>query len=202
MELQWQWVLMDKTNNYIIYRLKNNFTNLFVSWKDVFENYMDKLFINNFITILSQFNPFNEYFIEFCPTILNKINFTIFEFVLVKTSGFATNADIITFGSNLLDTNTNKIIWFPNPSNSSMLIVPCYNHSFPINDYIHMGTFMCSQNQLQKKNLIITMFELYLKELSRQTDKKLWLSTHGKGVAWLHVRIDKIPKYISWDTYK
>jgi hypothetical protein len=200
--MEWQWIIMDQTNEYIIYRLKNNFINQYISWKDIFENYSAKLFIDSFIKILSKTNPFDEYYIEFCPTTFNKINFTIFEFVLIKTKGFSLNADIITFGSDLLDTNSNKIIWFPNPSNSSILITPCYNHMFPINDYIHIGTFMRSQNYVQKKNLIKTMFELYLKELSAQHNKKLWLSTHGKGVAWLHIRIDKTPKYISWNPYK
>ena len=31
--------------------------------------------------------------------------------------------------------------------------------------------------------------------------KKLWLSTSGLGVKWVHVRIDSSPKYYNWEPY-
>jgi len=200
--MNYQWVITEQNYDYIVFKLINNLTNQYASWKDVFEIYNNELFIDSIIKILSETNRFNEYYIEFNPTTFNQINVILFEFVLIRTGGFRINADIVTFGSDLLNTNSNEIIWFPNPSNTSLLITPCYNHLYPINDYIHIGKFMRSQNYLQKKNLIIKMFELYLKELAKQPNLKLWLSTHGKGVAWLHIRIDKTPKYISWIPYK
>jgi len=35
-----------------------------------------------------------------------------------------------------------------------------------------------------------------------RTDATLWLSTHGTGVPWLHVRLDRRPKYYSHRPYK
>lgn len=61
---------------------------------------------------------------------------------------------------------------------------------------------MRSQNIKQKFNLINSMFKTYLNKLTFQPNKKLWLSTHGKGVSWLHVRIDKTPKYIMCKEYR
>lgn len=202
--MEWKWNIIRQTNDLIVIRLSNTATNNFVRWKDIFENYNNnnKIFITSFINILSKTNLFYEYYIEFSPTTFDMIDSVIFEFVLIKTTGFAPKADIITFGKEKINTNSNKIIWFPNPSNSAILIVPCFNHLFPIDDYIHIGTFMRSSNIKQKYNLILMMFEIYFNELAQHPNIKLWLSTHGKGVGWLHIRIDKTPKYITFTPYK
>lgn len=110
------------------------------------------------------------------------IDSVIFEFVLIKTNGFAPKADIITFGKEKINTNSNKIIWFLNPTNSAILVVPCFNHLFPFDDYIHIGTFMCSSNIKQKFNLVQSIFEIYFDQLAQHPNIKLWLSTHGKSV--------------------
>ena len=39
-------------------------------------------------------------------------------------------------------------------------------------------------------------------ELQNQKHQVLWLSTAGDGVAWLHTRIDKNPKYYHFEEYK
>ena len=200
--MEWQWNIIKKHNDYIIVRLINTKTKKFVKWNRVKENYSNNTFIDSFIKLLSEFNPFDEFYIEFNPITFNLMDYIIFEFVLIKTSGFETNPDINTFGIEKLNTNSNDIIWFPNPSNTSLLVVPCYNHNYPIQEYIHIGKFIKSSNIKQKRNLIIKMFKLYFELLKKEPENKLWLSTHGKGVGWLHIRIDKIPRYISWKFYK
>jgi hypothetical protein len=200
--MEWKWNIIKKTNDLIVIRLSNETTNNFIKWEDIFYNFTNKIFISSFINILSVTNSFDEYYLEFSPTTRNQINSDIFEFVLIKTSGFSLKADIISFGVEKINKNSNQIIWFPNPSNSAVLVVPCFNHLFPIDNYIHIGTFMRSSNINQKFNLVITMFKIYFNELSSEPNKKLWLSTHGKGVGWLHIRIDQIPKYITNNLYK
>lgn len=61
---------------------------------------------------------------------------------------------------------------------------------------------MHSSNNNQKFNLVIKIFEIYFNELSSKPNNKLWLSTHCKGVGWIHIYIDQIPKYITNKTYK
>ena len=60
---------------------------------------------------------------------------------------------------------------------------------------------MSSANSQQKNIIINCAFGTYYNELNKLTNKKLWLSTHGKGVLWLQIRIDQSPKYISWNQY-
>jgi hypothetical protein len=200
--MKWKWNIIRQTNDLMVIRLSNTLTKNFVRWNDIFENFTNKIFITSFINILLKSNPFEEYYIEFNPTTFDMIDSVIFEFVLIKTTGFSLKADIITFGVEKINTNSNKIIWFPNPSNSAILVVPCFNNLFPIDDYIHIGTFMRSSNIKQKLNLVQSMFKIYFNELALRPNKKLWLSTHGKGVGWLHIRIDKMPKYITNNPYK
>lgn len=200
--MEWKWNIIKNFSDYIVIRLIDTKTKNFVKWNKINENFSNNIFIDSFIKLLSEFNPFNEYYIEFSPIKYNSIEHNIFEFILLKTSGFASNPDIKTFGIEKLNTNSNKIIWFQNPSNTALLIVPCYNHTYPIEEYIHIGKFIKSSNIKQKRKLIIKMFELYFKLLEQEPNNKLWLSTHGKGVGWLHIRIDKIPRYITWKSYK
>lgn len=200
--MEWQWNIIKKCKDCIVVRLLNTANGKYIKWIDINENYFNTVFINSFIKFLVEFNPFDEFYIEFNPITFNQINHTVFEFVLIKTFGFASNPDINTFGIEKLNTNSNDVIWFPNPSNTALLVVPCYNHNYPMDDYTHIGKFIKSFNIKQKRNLIIKMFELYFKLLKQQPGNKLWLSTHGKGVAWLHIRIDKTPRYISWNPYK
>lgn len=203
LDLNWKWKIIDQTNDLIVFRLLNTMTNYFLSWKDIFDNLnTNKIFIHNFINILSKINPFDEYYLEFNPTSFDYIDSNLFEFVLIKTNGFSQSPDIISFGIEKINNNSNKIIWFPNLSNSSILVVPCFNHLYPIDDYIHIGKFMRSSNMNQKFNLVLSMFEIYFNQLSLRPNKKLWLSTHGKNVGWLHIRIDQIPKYITYKSYK
>ena len=61
---------------------------------------------------------------------------------------------------------------------------------------------MRSSNLEQQLFLFSTVFAQYFTELKKNKNKLLWLSTHGKGVAWLHFRIDDSPKYISYIPYK
>ena len=35
-----------------------------------------------------------------------------------------------------------------------------------------------------------------------KTHDKVWVSTHGKGVPYLHVRIDTVPKYYLTNKFK
>lgn len=203
-DINWNWKIIDGNENYIKIRVINTNTNEFVGWGEIFSQCGNKIFIDGFINSMTNSNPFGEFYLEFNPITYSSINNTIFEFVLIKTNGFAPKADIYTFGQELLDTDSNEIISFPNPSNTAILVVPCYNHSNPIDDYLHIGTFMRSKCYKQKKNLVKMMFGLYFdsSKSNSNPNQKLWLSTHGKGVGWLHVRIDKTPRYISWNQYK
>ena len=57
----------------------------------------------------------------------------------------------------------------------------------------------------QKHDLLKEIGESMLNILNSQDfqdNENIWLSTHGLGIPWLHIRIDTIPKYYSYKNYK
>lgn len=191
-----------KYDDHIIYRIRND--KKYLSWNDFYNLIQtdNSKYIYMAICDILRTNLFISYYLEFSPTTYNLMSDIIFEFVLVKTSDFVNKTDIYSFGESNLNTNSNLIYSFYNLSKTSILISPCYNHNYNINIYNNIGTFMRSTNLEQKLLLLTTSFINYFNELLKNPDKKLWLSTHGKGIGWLHMRIDNTAKYISWKSYK
>ena len=52
-------------------------------------------------------------------------------------------------------------------------------------------------------NLLFSQIGITLEKLLQDNQgKKVWLSTHGLGVHWLHIRLDFSPKYYQTQSYK
>ena len=153
-----------------------------------------------FIEIFKQC-PFEQYYFEVKPINIKNINTTQFEFVLYAATGLFNKAKYDKFEEYGINQSNNRIKHFMNPSKNTLLIVPTYNKKCDIHTYAHIANFMRYGNNKQQHNLLKKMFKYYEKELNKTTNQ-LWLSTSGKGVPWLHIRIDQIPKYITFDEYK
>jgi hypothetical protein len=78
----------------------------------------------------------------------------------------------------------------PNLGRTSELIVP-RGIASPAT-YVHLASFLRGAPASQIDALWRCAGETTLRSLS---DRPLWLSTAGAGVAWLHVRVDRVPKY-------
>jgi len=191
-----EWNIIEN-EDVIIYKLVKN--NHLITWNELYSN-INLQFVKSFIEVLTNCK-FNEYYLEFNPVSYSTLDKRIFEFVLVKTK-ICLNADFTPFNKFNINSNTNDIRVFPNLSNTSILISPCYNKLFNIQSYAHIGIFMKNFNTKQQIDLIYTMFSVYITTLKSKPNDFMWLSTHGKGVGWLHIRIDTQPKYITWLHYK
>ena len=104
------------------------------------------------------------------------------------------------------DSNYNGVITFANLSGDSRLVVPCpytendQNINITLN-FAHVAKFLKNAN----KELIRETWKCIVNEATKTmiTDhnKKLWISTSGLGVSWIHFRLDSRPKYYHWDEY-
>ena len=77
-----------------------------------------------------------------------------------------------------------------------MLVVPV-----PLDantDYAHLASFVRSATAPQQGAFWQAVGEAVRDSLSAQ---RLWLSTSGLGVYWLHVRLDSRPKYYTCQAY-
>ena len=85
-------------------------------------------------------------------------------------------------------------------SNSLLKSIPSLGN---ISSYAHLASFIrnspCSQANFLWQKVAVVMNE---KLMALGGHQKVWISTSGLGVAWLHVRLDTVPKYYNWEPYQ
>ena len=86
---------------------------------------------------------------------------------------------------------------FPNLGGDAELVVPA--PTGPSQGYSHLLAYLRSAPAGQIESLWRTLAEAALSSL---TERPLWISTSGLGVAWLHIRLDTRPKYYQHQPYK
>lgn len=133
------------------------------------------------------------------PHIQTKTRSRDFEFVLLDNPSFTKRKpDAETYKSYFAATHDEHgIVSFANLSGDATLIVPSPRTN---NDaYGHFAAFLRKAPALQVDALWQKIGEMVLGMVS---DRPLWLSTAGGGVAWLHVRLDSAPKYYGYAPYR
>ena len=132
----------------------------------------------------------NSFFWETTPIFANKDTVYKQKFIQSKKLN-GLKQDYRPFAKQIKDSNNMYVTSFYNLSGDAMLVVP-----MPRSDgrsYATLKEFMDNATMIQQK--------IFWKEVAKQIEKmlknndKLWVSTHGLGVSYLHVRICKIPKY-------
>jgi hypothetical protein len=88
-------------------------------------------------------------------------------------------------------------VTFRNLGGDAMLIAPSPGDS--LRGYAHLASFLHEAPDSQVHAIWQSVGQMVSKSLS---DKPIWLSTSGLGVAWLHIRLDSSPKYYQHQPYK
>jgi len=65
------------------------------------------------------------------------------------------------------------------------------------NVYGHLASFIRRAPSSQITRFLRMVVQRYIEEIEKN-EEKVWLSTDGTGVAWLHFRLDPIPKYYDY----
>ena len=90
-----------------------------------------------------------------------------------------------------------SVVTFANLGKDALLIVPCPQVSASV--YPHLAVFARGALMDQQHALWEQVGEAIV---ARLNERKLWVSTAGLGVYWLHVRLDSYPKYYSFAPYR
>jgi hypothetical protein len=90
-----------------------------------------------------------------------------------------------------------EVVAFRNLGGDAMLIAPAPAAASP--GYAHLAAFLEGAPDSQVHELWQEVGQTVRKSL---TNKPIWLSTSGLGVAWLHIRLDSSPKYYQHQPYK
>lgn len=123
-----------------------------------------------------------------------------FESVVLAAPGLAREAaDGTSFAGPLAGARAPEVRRFPNLSGDAELIVPAPGDA--PGGYPHLTAFLRRAPAAQVHALWA--------ELGRAIDRwhearrsRVWVSTAGLGVTWLHVRLDSRPKYVKWGPYR
>ncbi len=122
-----------------------------------------------------------------------------FEFVLLDEPAFCSRpTDKKTFAKYFAAADANAgVTSFPSLGRDSILIVPSLQADTAA--YGHLSAFVRRAPPEQIDALWRLVGKLMKSQLS---DRPVWLSTAGGGVAWLHVRLDSRPKYYGYAPYR
>jgi hypothetical protein len=157
-------------------------------------------------TLMNHFGGKTDaYFFECIPVSRKTLDETPFEFVLIPATALdGVAADHTPFDEYLSSpaASSSHVISFLNLGKDAMLIVPRPVTS--ASHYAHLSEFIRTAPRQQTNLLWQRVAEGARKQLDAHTDddKKLWISTSGMGVYWLHIRLDSVPKYYNWVPYK
>eukprot|EP00559_Dactyliosolen_fragilissimus_P000907 CAMPEP_0184855724 /NCGR_PEP_ID=MMETSP0580-20130426/868_1 /TAXON_ID=1118495 /ORGANISM="Dactyliosolen fragilissimus" /LENGTH=230 /DNA_ID=CAMNT_0027350301 /DNA_START=185 /DNA_END=877 /DNA_ORIENTATION=- len=127
-----------------------------------------------------------------------------FEFVLVNAPNlfkFAENKPNPTAFSEKFDLipSGDSCISFTNLSGDASLVAP-KNVNSDDKVYSHLGSFLKNAPINEIIQLWKKVGDTYMDLL--QSDRTVWLSTSGMGIAWLHIRFDSFPKYYAYSPFK
>jgi hypothetical protein len=138
------------------------------------------------------------YFWEFPPVALDTLP-QPFRFVVIGSRSLAAlKASSEAFDGKLrMADETRGNVCFPNLRGDAMLVVPrCL--SAP-EHYGHLAAFVRQAPVAQQHDLLQLSAATLRQRLSH---RPTWMSTHGMGVPWLHVRLDEVPKYYTHRPFK
>jgi len=164
-------------------------------------------------------------FFECVPVSARSLDTTGFEFVVLRAPRLeGISVDIGPFQHHFRThgmKTDNQVIAFPNLGNDALLVVPCppkgaatTRHSDAdinqLQHFAHLAAFLRQASAAHKSNLWRVAAEQLLVSLAPQdphtaaqeSTQQLWLSTSGLGISWLHVRIDRVPKYYNYREFK
>jgi hypothetical protein len=143
--------------------------------------------------------PFAAYFWETCPVAADRRE-CLFECVIVESQQLARiSADPSPFSQHFVRPDGPSIRVFANLGRDALMVVP-----FPPPNPSHCGhlaAFLRHGSASQVDQLWATLGRTIRGRLSRDPGP-LWVSTSGLGVSWLHVRLERRPKYLTWVPFR
>ncbi|TWT77462.1 hypothetical protein Pla123a_21230 [Posidoniimonas polymericola] len=154
-------------------------------------------FRSDFNRVLAD-SPLDAFRWETPPITINTLG-REFEFVLLSAASFIDRpTDSVSFAEFFTTDNANEgVVAFANLRGDSTLVVPSpRTHETA---YGHLASFVRSAPPTQCD----AFWRVLGAEVHRALDARpLWVSTAGGGVAWLHARLDRHPKYYQHRPYR
>ena len=164
------------------------------TWGEVVERWRNDPVFCDFFTELLASMPFEAFFWETPPIDASTFE-RPFECVVADARVLASvDADGDAFAQHFAGADE-PIIRFENLGGDAMLVVPTPDEDV---DCAHLAAFLRTAPRSTSRELWRRVGEAVEERLS---ERSMWVSTSGAGVYWLHVRLDRRPKYYVWRPY-
>jgi len=169
-----------------------------LKYDDVIRNWLENSEFREFYILILKKSPYKAFFWENPPTTTSTSK-QMYEFVLVNSLQLArVSADSGPFQEKFKTASSSQsVIAFENLRRDAELIVP--RPANPQSDYAHFASFLRNAPEGQVHELFVMLASSLSKRIN---NKPTWVSTSGLGVYWLHIRLDTIPKYYSYEAYR
>lgn len=168
-----------------------------LSYDAVIENWRHDDAFNAFFSDLLTAAPFPAFFWETPPVTETTVE-RVFECVLVDSPALARlTAEPAAFARPFAAAPEEEIVAFENLGGDARLVAP--RPFAEAEGYPHLAAFLRNAPAAQIAALWRRTGEAVAERLS---ERPLWVSTSGLGVAWLHVRLDTRPKYYVHTPYR
>jgi hypothetical protein len=158
----------------------------------------DEAFREFFIAELAAL-PFAAFFWEMPPLWQGRLDFD-YEYVATGSDELARLRPSSEAFAEHLDaaSATNSVVSFRNLSGDALLVAP--KQMAEPEAYGHIAAFVRGSPLRQRHELLQTLGDAIHRTL-QEYDGPVWVSTSGLGVPWVHVRLDKYPKYYNYQAY-
>jgi len=142
---------------------------------------------------------FKAFFFETPPVTASTLDSKLFEFVIVEAPELVgVKQDSSTFSQYF---KKNRLsISFENLGGDAVLVAPVPNTDKPV--YSHLALFVNEAPAKQVRECWKHLAKTVLETVERKGNERVWISTSGLGVYWLHFRLDSRPKYYQYQPYK
>ena len=123
-----------------------------------------------------------------------------YEYVAIRSDGLEhLRPDARAFKSKLSVASSSKsVVSFRNLGGDAFLVVP--NPISSLESYGHIAAFVRSAPIGQRHELFRTLGTA-IDDVLGKSNERIWVSTSGLGVPWVHIRLDSYPKYYNHQPY-
>ena len=167
-----------------------------LSYKDVLSLWINvEEFRNYFLRVFAEL-PYSVFRWETPPVTVGSWD-KPFEFAVLYSPELDRVPDRVTFAEFFETMEPGGVGEFPNLGGDAIMIVPS-----PVDEtssYSHLSSFLNSAPYSQRHSLWKMIGSAVNRSISAEP---LWLNTAGGGVSWLHVRLDRRPKYYVYSPYR
>ncbi|HEY6579363.1 MAG TPA: hypothetical protein VIY09_08570 [Rhizomicrobium sp.] len=121
-----------------------------------------------------------------------------YECVTIRSDALARMCPNAEAFASQFQTKPDAVVSFRNLGGDALLIAPRPIAELP--RYSHIAAFLRAGPKEQQHELFQALGRAIDSEL-RRTTERIWISTSGLGIAWLHIRLDSQPKYYQHRPY-